>query len=244
MPLCVFMNNSQNLKSSGFPTKCFFGFWENLGKYTGVCLECEHKLLWVLEQKKVEANCLKKAHKDKSEPYVVPFFHILDWRTKCSMLYCVGEVWGNNWRRLGAQVPTCPPPSPGFLAVRLRMTRFWSVGYKLKWCKPLQGLVLKMILHIPLALSSLTAATLEAMCANWLVQEGSSPDPELLLKEPPNLHQKGCKHKTSLCCAKPLKCGGWIVTAHNLFWPNTQLSLIMLMGVSILKDNLAKPSEF
>lgn len=62
------MNKSPNLKSlRASPQNAFFGFWENLSKSTGVCLKCEQSLLWVLEQKKVEANCLKKAYKDKLE---------------------------------------------------------------------------------------------------------------------------------------------------------------------------------
>lgn len=41
-------------KSPGFPTKCFVcvffgGGLENVGKSTGVCPECEHTVLWVLE---------------------------------------------------------------------------------------------------------------------------------------------------------------------------------------------------
>lgn len=63
-------------KTSGFPTKCFLGFLENVGKSTGVCLECEHTLLWVLERKRGKARCLKNAHKDKLERYVVPFPHM------------------------------------------------------------------------------------------------------------------------------------------------------------------------
>lgn len=55
-----------------------FGFGENLGESTGVCLECEHNLLWVLQQKKVEGNCLKKAYKGKLKQYTGPFFHIFD----------------------------------------------------------------------------------------------------------------------------------------------------------------------
>lgn len=44
-----------------------FGFGENLGKSIGVRLECEHNLPWVLQQKKVEASCLKKAYTGRSK---------------------------------------------------------------------------------------------------------------------------------------------------------------------------------
>lgn len=47
------MSKSQNENVSGLPHKMFFWVLENVGKSTGVCLECEHTLHGVLGWKGV-----------------------------------------------------------------------------------------------------------------------------------------------------------------------------------------------
>lgn len=104
--LYVFMSKSQNENVSGLPRKMFFWVLENVGKSTGVCLECEHTLLKVLGRKRGEACCLKNAQKGKLERCVVPFSHM----SAGTVTRCEGEVWGNN--QVLVKGPRASPPQP------------------------------------------------------------------------------------------------------------------------------------
>lgn len=94
--------------------------------------------------------------------------------------------------------------------------------------------------HVPQALSSLVVAALETTGSSWL-----SPDPELLTGEPLQPASEVVRGKNKPFLGKATEIWGSVTAA----WPVPSLTktrdpLVMLMGVSFLKDSLAKPSQF